>query len=85
MRVVDGTIWYLEPRSNEATEIYRLDVEIFPTFATVAAGHTLRLALQTVDEPHANAPLPQGASSAGGTVTLHVDKEHQSSLILGVE
>jgi putative CocE/NonD family hydrolase len=81
--------WHPDTRASvlpvESGTVYELDVEIFPTFATVAAGHTLRLALQTVDEPHANAPLPQAANSVGGTVTLHVDRKHQSSLVLGIE
>ena len=41
--------------------------------------------LQTVDEPHSNGSLPQTANAAGGIVTLHVDKRHHSSLVLGIQ
>ena len=81
--------WHPDTRASvlpvESGTVYELDVEIFPTLATVPAGHTLRLALQTVDEPHANAPLPQAGASAGGAVTVHVDGHHRSGLVLGVE
>jgi predicted acyl esterase len=81
--------WHPDNRKSvlpvDSGTVYELDVEIFPTFAAIPAGHTLRLALQTVDEPHANAPLPQAANSAGGTVTVYADRRHHSALVLGIQ
>jgi putative CocE/NonD family hydrolase len=81
--------WHPDTRASalpvEAGKVYELDVEIFPTLATIAPGHSLRLALQTVDEPHSNGALPQTANSAGGTVTVYAGRGHQSALVLGVE
>jgi putative CocE/NonD family hydrolase len=65
--------------------VYELDVEIFPTLATLPSGHTLRLALQTSDEPHATAPLPQAANSAGGILTVYSSAKYPSALVLGVQ
>jgi predicted acyl esterase len=81
--------WHPDTRSSvlpvKAGQIYQLDVEIFPTLATLARGHVLRLALQTVDEPHANGALPQTSNSAGGTVTVYSGGKHRSTLVLGIE
>ena len=65
--------------------VYELDVEIFPTAAQIAPGDTLRLALQSADEPHATAPAPQAANSTGGILTVYATPTYPSQLILGVE
>jgi uncharacterized protein len=65
--------------------IYELDVEIFPTLARIPSGHSLRLALQTADEPHATPPLPQAGAEAGGVVTVYTGPDHPSALVLGKE
>ncbi|MBO0828487.1 MAG: CocE/NonD family hydrolase [Streptosporangiales bacterium] len=72
-------------RAVQPGVVYRLDVEIFPTLASVAPGHSLRLAVQAADEPHSTAPLPQLRDEAGGTVTLHAGPSYPSALVLGVE
>ena len=81
--------WHPDTRSSvlpvKAGTVYELDVEIFPTLATIARGHSLRLALQTVDEPHANGAVPQTSNSAGGTVTVYSGGKHRSTLVLGLE
>jgi hypothetical protein len=91
-RYADGMLvqpWHPDTRASvlpvKAGTIYQLDVEIFPTLATLARGHSLRLALQTLDEPHANGALPQTSNSAGGTVTVYSGGKHRSQLILGIE
>jgi putative CocE/NonD family hydrolase len=33
-------------------QVTRYDVEVFPTFATLAAGHSLRVTVSTADSPH---------------------------------
>jgi len=81
--------WHPDTRSSvlpvKSGKVYELDVEIFPTLATLARGHLLRLALQTVDEPHSNGAVPQTANAAGGTVTVYSGGAHRSTLVLGIE
>ena len=64
--------------------VYEIDVEIFPTSAQIATGHTLRLALQTSDSPHLTPNVTQAASVVA-PLTLYSDAQHPSSVVLGVE
>jgi hypothetical protein len=66
---------------DEPVEVY---VEIFPTAATFAEGHTLRLTLQSGDAPHLTPPLPQFVDSFGGTLKVWHDAQHPSQLILPI-
>jgi hypothetical protein len=81
--------WHPDTRGSvlpvTSGKVYELDVEIFPTLATLPHGHTLRLALQTADEPHSNGALPQTANAAGGTVTVYAGPQHRSELVIGTE
>ena len=81
--------WHPDTRSSvlavKSGTIYKLDVEIFPTLATLARGHSLRLALQAVDEPHSNGSVPQTADAAGGSVTVYSGGEHRSTFVVGIE
>jgi hypothetical protein len=47
-------------------EVTRYDVEVFPTFAQLRAGHRLRLTLTTSDTPHLLPTAQQAANLAGG-------------------
>ena len=67
--------------AGEPVEVY---VEIFPTAAVFAAGHTLRLTLQSGDSPHLSPPLPQLEDSFGGTLQVWHDADHPSQLILPI-
>ncbi|MFL6240246.1 MAG: CocE/NonD family hydrolase [Actinomycetes bacterium] len=58
--------------------VTRYDVEIFPTFATVAAGHSIRVTISTADAPHLSATAPQLAHLAGGVYTLQRTAAHPS-------
>ena len=81
--------WHPDTRESvlpvTAGSVYELDVEIFPTTAQLASGHTLRLALQSADEPHATAAAPQAANAAGGVLTVYSSAKYPSQLVLGVE
>ena len=81
--------WHPDTRASvlpvKAGKIYELDVEIFPALATLARGHSLRLALQTVDEPHSNGSVGQTTAAAGGTLTVYSGTKHRSTLVLGIE
>jgi uncharacterized protein len=81
--------WHPDTRASqlpvEPDKVYRLDVEIFPTFAVLPTGHSLRLAVQTVDEPHLSPAAPQLANSAGGVVTLYTGSKYRSTLVIGLQ
>ena len=48
----------------------RYDVEVFPTFATIAKGHRLRLTLTTSDTPHLLPIAEQAQRLAGGVYAI---------------
>ena len=47
-------------------KVTRFDVEVFPTFAKIAKGHSLRLTLTTSDTPHLGFTPDQLQNLAGG-------------------
>ena len=63
-------------------EPMELQVEIFPTNATILPGHSLRVAVGPSDFPHALPPLPQLQNTLGGVVTLLRDSAHPSYVTL---
>lgn len=67
-----------------AGEVYEVWVEIFPTAAKIAPGHSLRLSIQPSDAPHLTPPAPQAAALAGGVLTLHHDAERPSAVVVPV-
>lgn len=64
-------------------EVVRYDIEVRPAFATVEAGHRLRLRIATADFPHL-IPLADAADLAGGTYQLHHDAVEASFIDLPV-
>ena len=48
----------------------RFDIEVFPTFARLAAGHRLRLTLTTSDLPHLVPTPAQVAGLLGGVYAV---------------
>ena len=52
--------------SVEAGRVTRFDVEVFPTFAKIAKGHSLRVTLTTSDTPHLGFTPDQLQNLAGG-------------------
>src|SRR4051812_1324552 len=51
-------------------EVTRYDIEVFPTFATIAKGHRLRLTLTTSDTPHLLPIAEQAQRLAGGVYAI---------------
>ena len=47
-------------------QVTRYDVEVFPTYATIAAGHRIRVTLSTTDAPHLLPTPPQYLRLFGG-------------------
>lgn len=81
--------WHPDTRASVQTvapgTVYELDVEIFPTAALLPVGDSLRLAIQTSDEPHATPALPTAINAAGGTLTIYSSEQYPSALVFGRE
>jgi hypothetical protein len=63
----------------------RYDIEIFPTLATIAPGHSLRVTLSTTDAPHLLPTLPQLQKLAGGVYTVSRGGSAASALEVPLE
>ncbi|MEA2487007.1 MAG: uncharacterized protein QOF16_661 [Actinomycetota bacterium] len=68
----------------KSDHVYEVWVEIFPTAASFATGHSLRVSIQAADEPHLTAPLPQGENEAGGVLSIYHDAKYPSELVVPV-
>jgi len=58
-----------------------VDVEVFPTGASIEKGHRLRIAVQAFDTPHLTPTLPQLPGSLS-PITLHSSAAYPSQLVL---
>jgi putative CocE/NonD family hydrolase len=61
-------------------ELTRYDIEVFPIFAQIAAGHSLRLTLTSSDTPHLLPTAGQATMLAGGVYDIHRDAKAASFL-----
>jgi putative CocE/NonD family hydrolase len=59
-------------------------VEIFPTSAMIAKGHSLRVAVGASDLPQGIPPIPTLLTSAVGILTIYSDAAHQSNVVIPV-
>jgi putative CocE/NonD family hydrolase len=79
--------WHPDTRSSVRRvvpgKVYELDVEIFPTAAQLPVGHSLRLAVQTSDEPHLTPSVPAAVNQLGGALTIHSSARYPSTLVFG--
>ena len=50
--------------------ITRYDIEVFPTYATIATGHRIRITLSTADTPHLTPTLPELLKLLGGVYSV---------------
>ncbi len=64
---------------------YAVWIEIFPTSARFAPGHSLRISIQPSDAPHLSPTEPQLERSVGGVLSLYHDAAHDSEVILPVQ
>jgi predicted acyl esterase len=62
--------------------VTRYDIEVFPTFATVAAGHRIRVTVQTTDAPHLAPTPPQMTRLLGGVYEVQRRAGAASSITL---
>ncbi len=61
-----------------AGEPMQVPVEVFPTNAVIAKGHSLRIDVEGGDFPHAMPPAPMEANELGGVVQVLHDRQHPS-------
>ena len=54
----------------EPGKLTRYDIEVFPTFAQIAKGHSLRLTVTSSDTPHLLPIAQQAGDLAGGTYAI---------------
>jgi len=62
--------------------VTRYDIEVFPTYATIAAGHRIRLTLATTDLPHLLPTAPALANLVGGIYQVQRGESAPSSVTI---
>ncbi len=63
-------------------QVSRFDIEVFPIFATLAPGHSLRVTITTSDTPHLLPSPTQFAGLLGGVYDVRRNAEHASFINL---
>jgi putative CocE/NonD family hydrolase len=53
-------------------KLTRYDLDVFPTYATIAKGHSIRVTLSTADTPHLIPTVPELAQLAGGVYQVQL-------------
>lgn len=66
----------------EANKVTRYDVEVFPTFATIAPGHKIRVVITTADTPHLSPTLAQLPRLLLGLYQVQVGGDTASSVTI---
>jgi putative CocE/NonD family hydrolase len=66
-------------------QVTRYDVEICPTFATIAAGHSIRVTISTSDTPHLAPTVPAAKHLAGGVYSLQRNKTYASYVEMSLQ
>jgi uncharacterized protein len=65
-------------------KVVEVPVEIFPTSAMIAKGHSLRIAVGASDLPQGVPPVPTLLQELAGVLTIYSDAAHPSSVLLPV-
>jgi hypothetical protein len=78
---------YTQASSHAVTpgQVTRYDVEIFPTYATIAAGHAIRVTISTADQPHLSPTAPELRNLTGGVYTLNRTAAYPSYVELDLQ
>jgi predicted acyl esterase len=63
-------------------QLTRYDIEVFPTYATVARGHRIRVTLSTADTPHLVPTAPALAQLTGGVYSVRISPSQGSAVEL---
>jgi hypothetical protein len=68
----DHTYSKRDARAVVPGRMTRYDLEVFPTYATIAAGHSIRVTLSTADTPHLVPTVPELANLTGGVYQVQI-------------
>jgi uncharacterized protein len=68
----DHTYAQQDARPVVPGKLTRYDIEVFPTYATIAKGHHIRVTLATADTPHLVPTLPALANLTGGVYQVKI-------------
>ena len=60
--------------------VMRYDIEVFPTYATIAQGHRIRVTLSTADTPHLLPTLPALTKLLGGVYRVQISPTAPSAV-----
>jgi hypothetical protein len=60
--------------------VTRYDIEVFPTYATLPAGHRIRITLSTADTPHLLPTIPELAKLFGGVYLVQMSPTAPSAV-----
>ena len=66
-------------------QVTRYDVEVFPTYATLAPGHSLRVTVSTADTPHLTPSAAVAPHLAGGVYTVQHTPAAPSSISVALQ
>jgi putative CocE/NonD family hydrolase len=66
-------------------KVVRYDVEVFPTYATIPAGHSIRVTISTADSPHLMPTVPESTHLTGGVYTLQRTPQAASYVTLNLQ
>jgi putative CocE/NonD family hydrolase len=61
-------------------KLTRYDIDVFPTYVTVPAGHRIRITLATADTPHLLPTVPELANLLGGLYLVQISPSAPSAV-----
>ena len=65
-------------------EVFKMQIEIFPTSAIIRQGHRLRISISPSNQAQGIMNYPQQENSVGGVTTIHNSPEYPSSVVLPI-
>jgi predicted acyl esterase len=71
--------------ATPANKVMELWVEILPTTALIAPGHSLRISIEQTDTPHLAPSIPEQMAQFGNMLTILHDRAHPSAVVLPLE
>ena len=93
-KTVEAGRWIVQPfhpftkasvMATPANKVMEIWIEINPTTALIAAGHTLRLAIEQSDVPHLAPSVPEQLAMTGNMLTILHDAAYPSAVVLPLE
>jgi putative CocE/NonD family hydrolase len=93
-KTVKAGSWIVQPfhpftrhsvMATPANKVMELWVEILPTTALIAPGHSLRISIEQTDTPHLAPSIPEQMAQFGNMLTILHDRAHPSAVVLPLE